>query len=138
MSAFSSIIRRTERAGFPVAPSAEIRRMAEDINIKRRAVYAQKAQEQHHGHVQRTQHLPRVAALSRIPSAHHQRRQVRDARSVEECAALQIRTVETDHARVLDAAEIAVGETVIRPGDQVVAILKPGLEDQVRRTLAGT
>ena len=33
--------------GFPVAPSAEIRRMAEDINIKRRAVYAQKAQEQH-------------------------------------------------------------------------------------------
>jgi trk system potassium uptake protein TrkA len=35
------------------------------------------------------------------------------------------------------AAEIAVGETVIRPGDQVVAILKPGLEDAVRRVLAG-
>jgi Trk K+ transport system NAD-binding subunit len=34
-------------------------------------------------------------------------------------------------------AEIAVGETVIRPGDQVVAILKPGLEDAVRRALAG-
>ncbi len=33
--------------GYPVAPSAEIRRMAEDINIKRRALYAQKAQEQH-------------------------------------------------------------------------------------------
>ncbi len=33
--------------GYPVPPSAEIRRMAEDINIKRRAVYAQKAQEQH-------------------------------------------------------------------------------------------
>lgn len=35
------------------------------------------------------------------------------------------------------AAEIAVGETVIRPGDQVVAILKPGLEDVVRRAFAG-
>lgn len=33
--------------GYPVPPIAEIRRMAEDINIKRRAVYAQKAQEQH-------------------------------------------------------------------------------------------
>ncbi len=33
--------------GYPVPPSAEIRRMAEDINIKRRALYAQKAQEQH-------------------------------------------------------------------------------------------
>ena len=32
-------------------------------------------------------------------------------------------------------ADIAVGETVIRPGDQVVAILKPGLEDRLRRTL---
>ena len=29
------------------------------------------------------------------------------------------------------------GETVIRPGDQVVAILKPGLEEAVRRALAG-
>lgn len=34
-------------------------------------------------------------------------------------------------------AEIAVGETVIRPGDQVVAILKPGVEDQLRRALVG-
>jgi trk system potassium uptake protein TrkA len=34
-------------------------------------------------------------------------------------------------------AEIAIGETVIRPGDQVVAILKPGLEDNVRRILVG-
>ena len=30
--------------GFPVAPSPEIRHMADDINIKRKAVYAQKAQ----------------------------------------------------------------------------------------------
>lgn len=30
--------------GFPSAPSADIRHMAEDINIKRKAVYAQKAQ----------------------------------------------------------------------------------------------
>jgi trk system potassium uptake protein TrkA len=34
-------------------------------------------------------------------------------------------------------AEIAVGETVVRPGDQVVAILKPGHEDRLRRTLIG-
>jgi trk system potassium uptake protein len=34
-------------------------------------------------------------------------------------------------------AEIAVGETVIQTGDQVVAILKPGLEDEVRRSLVG-
>jgi trk system potassium uptake protein TrkA len=34
-------------------------------------------------------------------------------------------------------AEIAVGETVIRPGDQVVAILKPGAEDLLRRALVG-
>ncbi|MFC0588015.1 YdbL family protein [Novosphingobium aquiterrae] len=30
--------------GFPAAPSAEVRHMAEDLNIKRKAVYAQKAQ----------------------------------------------------------------------------------------------
>lgn len=30
--------------GFPTAPSADVRHMAEDINIKRKAVYAQKAQ----------------------------------------------------------------------------------------------
>ena len=36
--------------GFPVPPSAEVRRMADDINIKRRALYAQKAAEQHAGH----------------------------------------------------------------------------------------
>ena len=34
-------------------------------------------------------------------------------------------------------AELAVGETVIRPGDQVVAILKPGVEDKLRRALVG-
>ena len=33
--------------------------------------------------------------------------------------------------------EIAVGETVIRPGDRVIAILKPGLEDRLRRALVG-
>jgi uncharacterized protein len=33
--------------GFPAAPSPEVRRMADDINIKRRAIYAQKAAEQH-------------------------------------------------------------------------------------------
>ena len=30
--------------GFPTPPSAEVRRMAEDINIKRKAVYAERAQ----------------------------------------------------------------------------------------------
>lgn len=30
--------------GFPTPPSADVRRMAEDINIKRKAVYAQRAQ----------------------------------------------------------------------------------------------
>ncbi len=30
--------------GYPAPPSAEIKRMAEDINIKRKAVYAEKAQ----------------------------------------------------------------------------------------------
>ena len=34
-------------------------------------------------------------------------------------------------------AEIATGETVVRPGDQVVAILKPGLEDRLRKALVG-
>ena len=29
--------------GFPTAPSAEVRRIAEDINIKRRAAYAERA-----------------------------------------------------------------------------------------------
>ena len=33
--------------------------------------------------------------------------------------------------------EIAVGQTVIRPGDRVIAILKPGLEDGLRRALVG-
>lgn len=32
--------------GFPAAPSAEVRRMADEINIKRRAIYAEKAAEQ--------------------------------------------------------------------------------------------
>lgn len=30
--------------GFPAAPSAEIRRLADDINIKRKAIYAERAQ----------------------------------------------------------------------------------------------
>jgi trk/ktr system potassium uptake protein len=34
-------------------------------------------------------------------------------------------------------AEMAVGETVIRPGDQVVAVLKPGLEEPLSRALLG-
>jgi trk/ktr system potassium uptake protein len=34
-------------------------------------------------------------------------------------------------------AELAVGETVIRPGDQVVAVLKPGLEESLSRALLG-
>jgi Trk K+ transport system NAD-binding subunit len=33
--------------------------------------------------------------------------------------------------------EIAVGQTVIRPGDRVIAILKPGREDSLRRALVG-
>jgi trk system potassium uptake protein TrkA len=33
--------------------------------------------------------------------------------------------------------EIAAGQTVIRPGDQVIAILKPGLEESLRRALVG-
>ncbi len=33
--------------------------------------------------------------------------------------------------------EIAVGETVLRPGDQVIAILKPGHEERLRRALVG-
>lgn len=32
--------------GFPTAPTPEIRRLADDINIKRRAIYAEKASEQ--------------------------------------------------------------------------------------------
>ena len=34
-----------------------------------------------------------------------------------------------------DVAEIAVGSTVLRPGDQVLAILQPGKEDELRRAL---
>ena len=33
------------------------------------------------------------------------------------------------------SAEIAVGSTVLRPGDQVLAILQPGKEDELRRVL---
>jgi len=33
--------------------------------------------------------------------------------------------------------EIARDDTVIRPGDQVIAILKPGLEDRLRKALVG-
>ena len=35
-------------------------------------------------------------------------------------------------------AEIAVGETRLEPGDQVLAILKPGKEDELRRVLLNT
>jgi trk system potassium uptake protein TrkA len=35
------------------------------------------------------------------------------------------------------SAEIAVGSTIIRPGDQVLAILEPGCEAEVRRLLIG-
>ena len=35
-------------------------------------------------------------------------------------------------------AEIAVGTTVLQPGDQVLAILRPGLEDSLRETLIGS
>ena len=34
-------------------------------------------------------------------------------------------------------AEIAVADTVVRPGDQVVAVLEPGLEDTLRKALMG-
>jgi trk/ktr system potassium uptake protein len=33
------------------------------------------------------------------------------------------------------SAEIAVGSTVLRPGDQVLAILEPGKEDELRKAL---
>jgi uncharacterized protein len=33
--------------GYPGTPAADLRRLADDINIKRRALYAQKAAEQH-------------------------------------------------------------------------------------------
>jgi Trk K+ transport system NAD-binding subunit len=33
--------------------------------------------------------------------------------------------------------EIVRDDTVIRPGDQVVAILKPGVEDRLRRAVVG-
>ena len=33
------------------------------------------------------------------------------------------------------SAEIAVGSTVLRPGDQVLAILQPGKEDELRKAL---
>jgi trk system potassium uptake protein TrkA len=35
-------------------------------------------------------------------------------------------------------SEIAVGSTVLRPGDQVLAILQPGKEDELRRALLST
>jgi Trk K+ transport system NAD-binding subunit len=34
-------------------------------------------------------------------------------------------------------AEIAVGTTVLQPGDQVLAILRPGFEDALRQALIG-
>lgn len=33
--------------GFPTAPSAEVRRAADEVNIKRRAIYAERAAAQH-------------------------------------------------------------------------------------------
>ena len=33
--------------GFPASPSAEVRRTAEDVNIKRRAIYAERASANH-------------------------------------------------------------------------------------------
>jgi len=47
-----------------------------------------------------------------------------------------------EHVRLVSVTrngvgEIAVGQTVIRPGDRVIAILKPGLEDSLRRALVG-
>ena len=35
-------------------------------------------------------------------------------------------------------AELIGDTTVIRPGDQVVAVLKPGVEDRLRNALIGT
>jgi Trk K+ transport system NAD-binding subunit len=35
-------------------------------------------------------------------------------------------------------AEIAVGETELRPGDLVMAILEPGVEDDLKRVLMAT
>jgi trk/ktr system potassium uptake protein len=37
-----------------------------------------------------------------------------------------------------DESEIAVGSTELRPGDQVLAILQPGKEDELRRVLQKT
>jgi len=34
-------------------------------------------------------------------------------------------------------AELAASETVVRPGDQVVAVVRPGHEEQLRRVLVG-
>jgi Trk K+ transport system NAD-binding subunit len=34
-------------------------------------------------------------------------------------------------------AELVGDSTVIRPGDQVVAVLKPGVEDRLRKALVG-
>jgi trk system potassium uptake protein TrkA len=34
-------------------------------------------------------------------------------------------------------AELARDETVVRPGDQVIAILKPGVEEQLRKAVVG-
>jgi trk system potassium uptake protein TrkA len=34
-------------------------------------------------------------------------------------------------------AELATEQTVVRPGDQVIAVLKPGVEDRLRKALVG-
>ena len=37
--------------------------------------------------------------------------------------------------RLLSRAEIAVGATMLEPGDQVLAILEPGKEDELRKLM---
>ena len=34
-------------------------------------------------------------------------------------------------------AELARDDTVVRPGDQVIAMLKPGVEEQLRKAVVG-
>jgi trk system potassium uptake protein TrkA len=60
------------------------------------------------------------------------------------CAGRLVRDIELpDGARLISVrrggeAEIAVGTTRIEPGDQVFAILKPGLQDALRKALIAT
>jgi trk system potassium uptake protein TrkA len=60
------------------------------------------------------------------------------------CAGRMVRDIDLpDGARLISVrrgseAEIAVGTTRIEPGDQVFAILKPGLQDALRKALIAT